>query len=159
MNRVIFYSAGLCVLAILLEGLCAGAGIRKRLADLNKPRLVPPLWGWIVIGGFYYVMCFAVLYRVFALPVNTPLRKTAIALMLILMSINAGWNWFFFRSRNLFYAFLIGLPYSVIAMVLLAVLFDADRAAALWLAPYLIYLCYANVWGYSIWKLNPAVKN
>jgi tryptophan-rich sensory protein len=29
------------------------------------------------------------------------------------------------------------------------------RTAAWCLLPYILYLFYANIWGYYIWKLNP----
>ncbi len=38
--------------------------------------------------------------------------------------------------------------------MLTALLLRIDRVAAACLAPYLVYLVYANVWGYAIWKLN-----
>jgi len=31
-----------------------------------------------------------------------------------------------------------------------------DRLAAWYFFPYIIYLTYASVWSYRIWKLNPA---
>ena len=141
-------------MSVALEGLLAGGGIRQRLAELRTPRFAPPLWGWTVIGTFYYVICFAVLYRLFSLPAKSELRNVALGLAIAMMLINALWNWFFFRTRNLFHAFLVGVPYTLVALVLFSSLLRADHAAALWLAPYIVYLCYASVWSYRIWKLN-----
>ncbi len=154
MSEPIFYAAICCLAAVVLEGVCAGGDIRSRLAELRKPRFVPPLWGWIAIGVVYYVICFAVLYRLFSLTNATPFRSGAILLTVLLMLINAGWNWSFFRSRNLLYALLLGVCYTVLALMLTALLLRIDRVAAACLAPYLVYLVYANVWGYAIWKLN-----
>ena len=70
------------------------------------------------------------------------------------MLTNAFWNYFFFRTRNLLHAFLIGIPYSVLAVVLFGLLLKSDRTAAWVLFPYLVYLFYANYFGYRIWKLN-----
>jgi tryptophan-rich sensory protein len=148
-------AAAICAVAVALEGFCAGGGIRQRMAELRRPRFSPPLWGWILIGALYYVICFAVLYRLFARTPAVPLRTLAIGGTVLLMSINAGWNWFFFRARNLRHAFLIGLPYTVLALAVFALLLALDRIAAAWLAPYLPYLVYANFWGYRTWKLNP----
>lgn len=72
-----------------------------------------------------------------------------------MLLINAAWNYFFFRSRNLLHCFLLSLPYSVIAVALFVLLaWKIDREAAWWILPYLPYLCYANVWGYRTWRLN-----
>lgn len=154
MRSATFYPVAFCVLSLALEGFCAGGGMGQRMAELRKPRFVPPLWGWIVIGAFYYGMCFAVLYRLFALPPTGAFRNVAILGTSLLMLINAGWNWLFFRTRNLRHAFLVGVSYTAVALALFFLLLAIDGIAAAWLAPYLLYLGYANFWGYRLWKLN-----
>jgi tryptophan-rich sensory protein len=71
-----------------------------------------------------------------------------------MMFINALWNYFFFRTRNLLHAYVIGLPYSFIAIALFLLLLRLDDVAAFVLLPYLFYLFYANRFGYQVWKLN-----
>ena len=155
MTRALIYSLAACAVAVALEGVFAGGGIKLRLAEIRVPRYAPPLWGWVVIGAFYYLICFVVLYRLFSIAEPSPLRAWALALLSGMMFINALWNYFFFRSRNLFHAYVVGLPYSLIALVLFAVLLRVERAAALCLLPYLLYLFYAGLFGYRVWKLNP----
>jgi len=154
MPRAIIYSLAICALGAALEGLFAGRGIRQRLAAIRLPSYAVPFWGWMVIGALYYLICFAVLYRLFLLPPSL-LRSVAFALLGAIMFINALWNYFFFRTGNLFHAFLLGLPYSAIAISLFLLLFlRVDRMAAWCLFPYILYLFYASIWGYRIWKLN-----
>ncbi len=136
------------------EALFAGGGIKKRLAELRLPRFSPPLWGWVVIGILYYLTCFVVLYRLFALPHAASVRSWALGAVFALMFINALWNYFFFRTRNLFHAYLISLPYALIAFALFLLLLRLDRPAAFCLVPYLVYLFYAGWFGYRVWKLN-----
>jgi tryptophan-rich sensory protein len=155
MSRALIYSLGICIASVALEGVFAGSGIKRRLAELRVPRFAPPLWGWIVIGLCYYAICFSVLYRLFSLPPASGLQERApLALLGGVMLTNAFWNYFFFRTRNLLHAFLIGIPYSVLAVVLFGLLLGLDRTAAWVLFPYLVYLFYANYFGYRIWKLN-----
>ncbi len=155
MMRPIIYSLAICALGAALEGLFAGSGIRQRLASLRLPSYAVPFWGWMVIGGLYYVVCFSVLYRLFSLP-SSPERTAAFVLVGAIMFINALWNYFFFRTRNLFHAYLLGLPYGAIAISLFfLLLLRLDRMAAWCLLPYILYLFYGNLWGYRIWKLNP----
>jgi translocator protein len=154
MTRALIYSLGACAVSVALEGVFAGSGIKQRLAEIRVPRFAPPLWGWIVIGGFYYIICFVVLYRLFSVAQPTPLRAWTLALLGGMMFINALWNYFFFRRRNLWHACVIGLPYWLIALVLFAVLLRVERLAALCLLPYLFYLFYASLVGYRVWKLN-----
>ena len=154
-THAIVYSLGICAVGVALEGIFAGPGIRQRLATLRLPSYAVPFWGWMIIGGLYYVTCFAVLYQLFLSP-PSPARTAAFVLISAILFINALWNYFFFRARNLRYAYLLGLPYGVVALSLFLLLVcRVDRVAAWFLLPYLLYLFYGNFWGYRIWKLNP----
>ena len=143
----------ICVSGAALEGVFAGRGIKQRLASLRLPAYAIPFWGWGIIGGLYYVICFAVWSRLLLLP-SSPARGATFVLLGALMFINALWNYFFFRACNLRYAYLIGLPYNALALALFILLLRLDRTAAWFLLPYMIYLFYANMWGYRVWKLN-----
>jgi tryptophan-rich sensory protein len=154
MNVPLLYSLGICLRSAALEGLFAGVGVKARLAELRLPRFTPPLWTWIVIGLVYYAVCFFVLYRLFSLPGEDALRNACLALLGAVMFVNASWNYFFFRSLNLWHAFLVGLPYSGLAVTLFVLLLGLDCPAAWVLSPYLPYLVYANVWGYRVWRLS-----
>ncbi len=152
----IIYSLAICALGAALEALFAGGGIRQRLATVRSPSYAVPFWGWMVIGALYYLICFSILYRLFLLP-SSPGRTAAFGLIGAFMFINALWNYFFFRTRNLFHAYVLGLPYSAVAISLfLLLLLRVDRMAAWCLLPYVIYLFYAGLLGYRMWKLNPA---
>jgi tryptophan-rich sensory protein len=154
MMRALLFAGALCVIGALLEAFFAGKGVRARLEQLRLPPYAVPFWAWMIIGGAYYAICFVVAYRVLLAPASR-LRSVALTLLVLVMFINALWNYFFFRSRNLSHAFLLGLPYSGCAVALfLLLLLRIDRTAAACLAPYLIYLLYANIWGYRVWKLN-----
>jgi len=154
MTSALIYSIAACAVSIVLEALFAGTGIKGRFAELRFPRYAPPLWLWAFIGLFYYVVCFAVIYRLLSLPDAGPLRPWALLLLASIMLINALWNYFFFRTRNLFHAFVIGFPYALIALLLFPLLLCLDRLAAFCLLPYLFYLIYAGALGYHLWKLN-----
>src|SRR2546421_3854051 len=155
MTHMIIYSLAICALGVVLEGLFAGGGIKQRLASLRLPSYAIPFWGWMVIGGLYYVICFSILYRLFLLPPALA-RSAAFVLIGAMMFINALWNYFFFRARDFFHAYLLALPYAGIAVALFVLLLlELDRIAAWFLLPYLVYLFYGNFWGYRIWKLNP----
>ena len=143
----------LCALAAILEGVAAGPGVRGHLASLRAPRWALSFGAWLVVGGIYYVVCFAVLYRLLRLP-PSPLRTTALVMTSSLMAANAAFNFVFFRRRDLRASFLSYLPYSALALALFVVLLRADSVAAAVFGPYLVYFVYATAWGYRMWQLN-----
>ena len=75
MNHPLIYSLAASGVSVSLEALFAGGGIKARLAELRVPRYAPPLWAWIVIGAFYYFICFVLLYRLFSMSETVPLRR------------------------------------------------------------------------------------
>lgn len=156
--RPVLIASGICALAALLEGVAAGRGVKERLALLRAPRWALSFGGWVVVGALYYVLCFAVLLRLLGQP-STALRNSALATLVALMAANAGFNFVFFRRRNLRASFLFFLPYSAIAVALFVQLLLVDRFAAAVFGPYLLYFVYATAWGYEMWRLNPAADS
>lgn len=154
MTHPLLLALAVCIAAAALEGVFAGPGVRQRFAELRMPRFSPPLAVWIVIGIAYYVICFAVLYRLLLLPPSRT-RAACLALLLLVLLANAFWNYLFFRLRSLRLSLIITIPYSLAALGLLALLFGFDRVAAWWFLPYAVYLVYANAWGMALLRANP----
>ena len=154
-SYAILISLGICLIAALLEGLFAGKHVKSVLGKLQTPSFAPPLWVWAIIGVGYYAICFFVLYRIFRHEGDDSIKTAALILLLIVMAVNAFWNYVFFRLENLFYSFVLGVLCSLVAVALFFCLLRFDTIAALALTAYLLYLIYAFRWGYGLLKLNP----
>lgn len=150
----IFTSLGVCILAALLEGVCAGKNVKSYFAELRWPSYSAPLWVWYGIGGIYYLIFFFVTYRLLRLNSGSALKPAVLSLILFMMVVNALWNYVFFRARNLFLAFVGASLFPILDIALFVCLFQLDRIAAWSLVPYLLYRIYALWWGYGLWKLN-----
>lgn len=145
----------ICAAAAALEGLFAGKNVKSVLGKLKTPAYAPPLWIWAIIGVFYYLTCFFILFRILRYNDNTSIRYAAFALLLVVMAVNAFWNYVFFRRENLIYSFVLGIFYTLAAVVLFVCLLQFDDIAAYAQIPYLLYLIYAFYWGCGLLKLNP----
>jgi tryptophan-rich sensory protein len=146
-------TAGICVLAAILEGAAAGSSFREQLAELRLPRLSPSLAVWVLVGIGYYIIAAIVLYRLLGLS-SSFLRSAALLLVFTFLMMNALWNYVFFRRRNPGLSFKLGLAYSVLAVVLYVTLSRLDRVTGWVFVPYTLYLVYANLWTYRVWRLN-----
>lgn len=146
----------ICLAAATLEGALAGSGVRQRLAELRLPPYSPPFALWIAIGIAYYGISFVVLRRLLARPSFPPTVVAAITLLLLILLVNAIWNVFFFRWRNLRASFVIFIPYGLLVVSLGACLFRTDRFGAALFLGYCLYLIYATWWAYRLWLLNNA---
>ena len=71
---------------MLLEGLCAGSGVKRYLGELEWPSFSPPLWAWYTIGVVYYVVVFVCAYRVLQHPATASFRSAALTLLLVIVA-------------------------------------------------------------------------
>ena len=156
LRHPIVVALGICALAAAAEGILSGKRPMEVLATLRLPRFTPPPWLWIIIGVFYYVICFSVLTRLLQMDGSHRLQYSATVLMIVLLGLNALFNYVLFRSRNVQAAFMLFIPYVLVAVALQICLFCVDKIAGFIFVPYLAYLVFATVWGYELWRLNQA---
>jgi tryptophan-rich sensory protein len=147
-------SLAACIIAAVLEGVCAGKNVKAFYAELRFPRYSAPLWVWGIIGGFYYFIFWFVLYRLLRVDGYSAVRNFAVALIFFMMVANALTNYVIFRARNLRMSFIIGNLFPLLDMTLFVCLLWLDRVAAWTLIPYLLYRIYAVWWGYGLWRIN-----
>lgn len=147
------WALALCALAAVAEAALAGNNVSLRFSELAQPRLSPPLWLWAVIGGLYYVLFFLILRTLLGAAAR-PLTSRALVLVAVMLAANAGWNWVFFRARDLWLSTIYWAPYTAIAFALGHTLWRMESPLFRWYALYLTYFVYATWWGLSIWRLN-----
>ena len=153
-SEALLGALGICIVSALLEGLAAGRGVRRRLAELQQPRYSPTLAVWVGIGALYYLICFAIGYRLLRAGMGLPQAWIAFVLLLVLMGINIAGNLVFFRRKDLRASYIGFWPYLLVALALLVNLMFVDMLAAWIFLPYVLYLGYAIWWGRRLLQLN-----
>jgi translocator protein len=146
-----------CLAAAALEGVLAGRGVKRRLAQLRQPRYSPPFALWLVIGVCYYLICFVILARLIN-SAPSPLRGAALALVVALLIGNAIWNLVFFRLKSVEASAIVLMAYLAVALILAILLRRVDPVSSWVFLPYLMYLAYAIWWSLSIRRLNEEVR-
>jgi translocator protein len=147
-------SLAACVIAAALEGACAGSDVKAYFDSLRLPRYSAPLWVWYFIGVVYYAIFFFVIFRTLRHGNDSALKYATLALVSMMMLVNAFWNYLFFRARNLAVSLVLASLFPVLDIGLLLCLVYLDSPAAWSLVPYLLYRVYALWWGYGLWKFN-----
>ncbi len=83
--------------------------------------------------------------------------KSALALFLVQLALNALWSWLFFGWRRGAFAFAdILLLWVLIAATLISFWRCRPLAGAL-LVPYFLWVSFASALNHSVWRLNPQV--
>jgi len=111
------------------------------------------MWAWHLVGLAYYAACFYTMYRVLEKE-SSVVQLACLGLLITVMSANAGWNFIFFRSKDLNRGFWFFVPYSMLVAMLVWCLAGLDGKAALVFGLYAIYLPFALAWMYRVRELN-----
>lgn len=140
-----------CAAVAAFEGICAGRDPLKKLVQLKQPSWSAPTRIWVLIGLFWYGICFVALVRL--LP-HYAAEPAPVRLLGLLMATNAFANVPLFRMGRLDLAWLILFPYWVVLAAFIAAAASVDRVTTVLFVIYAIYQIYAAAWGWQLWALN-----
>ena len=143
-----------CLIAAVSEALVTGSDPRSRFRKLRLPSYSPAFRIWILIGLFYYVMCFVILRRLLSAADFSGLHRWAFVLVIAMLGGNAAWNALFFRLGALRLSFLGFLPYGMLVVALTVLMIPIYAFGGVLLSAYCGYLVYAACWSYRLWQLN-----
>ena len=156
-------AAGRALSAIIIFAIVFGAaGIGAALGgamtgpwyqELNKPAFSPPSW---VFGPVWTVLYATMALAAWLIWIRRPVASVALPLALfgVQLFFNMIWSGLFFRLH------LIGAAAADIVLIWLATaatiaaFLRVSRPAGLILLPYLVWLTFAGVLNFSIWRLN-----
>lgn len=120
---------------------------------LNKPAWTPPDLVFPIVWPVLYTLMGIAAWRVWKKHGFTEGRQP-LQWFGLQLGLNAVWSWLFFGMNS------TGTAFAEILLLWTAILFTTllfwkkDRAAALLMVPYLLWVLYAAALNYAIWQLN-----
>ncbi len=122
-------------------------------ALLNKPVFSPPNWLFGPVWTILYTLIGVSFYIIW----TKHSKKTfwMLKLFIIHLFLNAIWSPIFFGAKNLGLAFIVILIMDITLVIMIKSFYKLNKVAALILIPYLIWISFASLLNFSIWKLNP----
>lgn len=121
---------------------------------LDKPAFAPPNWVFGPVWTILYTLIGVSLYLIW---INK--KKPSLKLFWFHLFLNAIWSPVFFGLKNLPLAFLIILTMVITLTLIIRNFYRANKLAGIILVPYLLWISFASVLNYSIWRLNAPIKN
>ena len=123
-------------------------------AQLSKPSWAPPAWVfgpvWTVLYGLMGIAAWLV-WR------SPGPKHAALTLFGAQLVANALWSWLFFAwHRGALAAFEILVLLALIVAMIVA-FWHVSRAAALLMVPYLLWVGFACVLTWAVWRSNPTL--
>lgn len=82
-------------------------------------------------------------------------RRGALTLFVIQLAFNTLWSWLFFAWREGGWAFAEILLLWILIVATVIAFRRVDRIAAVLMIPYLLWVSFAAVLNFAIWRLNP----
>ena len=142
-------------LAGLFGALFTRAGVGEWYPLLQKPSFTPPAWIFAPVWVTLYLLMGVSLYRVWVRGASSSTRRRALLPFFLQLALNALWSLFFFGLRQPLYGLIdISALWLLIALTIF-LFYRVDKPAAALLAPYFLWVSFASVLNFAIWRLNP----
>jgi benzodiazapine receptor len=142
----------LCFLAAGLGSLFTMVSLGSWYAGLAKPSWNPPSWifgpVWTVLYAMMAVAGWLVWRR------GGSQSRIALRWFAIQLALNVGWSAVFFGLQLPGVAFVEILALWVAIATTLVTSWKVSRAAGILLAPYLLWVSFATILNFAIWRLN-----
>jgi tryptophan-rich sensory protein len=143
-----------CQLAGIIGSFFTVRSVQTWYVTLQKPSFNPPNWIFGPVWIALYLFMAIAAYLVWTKGWQNRSIKAALAVFLVQLVLNSFWSILFFGLRLPFWAF-VEIVFLWLAILLTCVVFfRISRAAALLLIPYFIWVSFASVLNYFLWRLN-----
>lgn len=147
--------AVLPVVGVIILGQCATfPNLVPWYMALQKPVFNPPNWifapAWTTL---YALMAFAV-WRILSNRPSKGGKTFALVLFFSQLGLNALWSWLFFALHNPGAGLLDIIPQLLIILATIGCFYRLDRLAGLCLTPLALWVAFATLLNFEIWRLN-----
>ena len=147
-------AVALVAIAFVLGQIATFPNLAPWYASLAKPSFNPPnaVFG-PVWTALYLLMAFA-FWRILRLPGQTPGRGAAIGVFLAQLTLNVVWSFLFFAAREPLLGLVDIVPQLLLIVATIALVRPLDRLAAISLVPLALWVAFATLLNFEIWRLN-----
>ncbi|MGO4831549.1 TspO/MBR family protein [Rhizobiaceae sp. 2RAB30] len=123
-------------------------------AGLVKPAFNPPNWIFGPVWTALYLLMAYSVWRVLKVVDRDAERRNALALFFLQLALNAGWSWLFFALNSPLAGLLNIVPQFLLILATIVRFRRLDLVAALCLVPLAVWVGFASVLNFEIWRLN-----
>lgn len=118
--------------------------------SLAKPSFNPPGWVFGPVWTLLYILMGIAVWLVW----KEQGFSTAVYLFMAHLALNALWSYLFFGANKPGLAFLEIILLWVLILLTMILFWRARTAAGVLFIPYLLWVSFASVLNYSLWRMN-----
>ena len=140
-------------LASAIGGLFTASSVSTWYVELSKPSFNPPSWIFGPVWTLLFILMGISLYLVYTSP-SSKIRTIALILFAVQFVFNVLWSYLFFgiNRPDLAFAEIIILLGLIIATTIY--FFRVNKISGYLLIPYILWVSFASILNFSIWRLN-----
>ena len=146
---------GVCQLAGFVGSLFTTPSIPTWYAALRKPSFNPPNWIFGPVWTSLFVLMGIAAFIVWNKGLDKKGVKAALLLFIIQLVLNMLWSYLFFTLHSPLYAFVEIIILWLAILLTMVKFFPISRAAGYLLLPYILWVSFAAVLNFTIFRLNP----
>jgi len=148
------FSVGVCLFAGFIGSFFTVSSIPTWYAALNKPSFNPPNWIFGSVWTILYILMGIALYLVIKKGLINNEIKLAATFFAVQLILNTIWSILFFGMRSPLLGFIeIGALWLSILFTTIT-FWRISSLAGILLIPYILWVSFASVLNYFIWRLN-----
>jgi len=152
--RTAALAAGCVILAAGIGSLATIPNIPTWYAGLHKPAFTPPNWAFGPAWSVLYVLIGIGFWRILNLGPRVAGQRTAVALFLVQLTLNALWSVAFFGLHSPLDGLIVIAAMILTIIATIIAFWPLDRLAALLMVPYLAWVGFASLLNLSVFLLN-----
>ena len=135
-----------------LAGFFTASSVNGWYTTLVKPSFNPPNWLFAPVWTSLYIMMGIAFFLVWKS--NVPVKEKAYLFFGLQLILNFFWSILFFSMHALGVALIEIILMWVCILLTIVSFYPISKPAAYLLIPYLLWVSFASVLNFSIWKLN-----
>jgi tryptophan-rich sensory protein len=141
-------------LAGLVGSIFTAQSVDTWYVTLNKPVFNPPNWLFGPVWICLYLFMGIAAYLVWKKGADKKKARKAVGFYFIHLLLNAAWSVIFFGLRDPFLAFITIIILWIMILIVMGKFSKFSDAAFYLMIPYILWVTFAGVLNYFIWKLN-----
>lgn len=155
-KRIIFIviAVATCLLAGSIGAFATQSSVHTWYTTLTKPSFNPPDWVFAPVWTILYIAMGISAGRVWSNGFHHRWVKTAMYHFIFQLLLNTLWSLVFFGLKEVFGALIVIITLLTLLLFTFKWFKIVDKLAAYLLIPYILWVGFALVLNFSIWKLN-----
>jgi benzodiazapine receptor len=155
-NKILLLVASLiiCQSAGITGSIFTTPAIPTWYANINKPSFRPPNWVFAPVWTTLFLLMGIALFLIWKKGLKRKDVKIAFFFFIFHLVLNTLWSFLFFGLESPFAAFIEIIFLWISILVSIILFFRISKVAGILLIPYILWVTFASVLNFSIWRLN-----